>query len=87
MEALLRFLFIVVIIYYAIKLFIRYALPWFLARFMKKQAEKFSGMNGFPNAENNQAKDGEVRMEDSNVKKKNKDDSGFGEYVDYEDVE
>lgn len=86
MEALLRFLFIVVIIYYAFKLFIRYALPWILTRFMKKQQEKFNNMSGFQNGDYNSTNEGDVKVKTSN-KSKPKDDSEFGEYVDFEELD
>ena len=85
MEALLRFIFIVVLIYYGFKLFIRYAMPWLLARFMKKQQDKFNNMSGFPNANNNQTKEGEVHIK-TKQSSKTKDDTDFGEYVDFEDI-
>ncbi len=60
-------------------------MPWLLTRFMKKQQEKFNNMNGFPNNNPQNSRDGEVHIK---TKKSNnvKDDSDFGEYVDFEDV-
>ena len=85
MEAFLRFIFIVFIIFYGIKLFVRFALPWLLARFMKKQQDKFNNMSGFPNNNQNRTKDGEVHIK-TKPSNNAKDDSDFGEYVDFEDV-
>lgn len=86
MEALLRFLFVVVIIYYGFKLFLRYVVPWMITRFMKKQQDKFNQMNGFPNSEHSRKKDGEVNIKSKQTKKSGEDTS-FGEYVDFEDVD
>ncbi len=85
MEALLKFLFVVVVIYYGLRLFIRYAAPWLIARFMKKQASKFSNMRGFQNENFNQSQEGEVKVKPSNTNKSKEDDK-FGEYVDFEDI-
>ncbi len=43
-------------------------------------------MNGFPNANHNSTNEGEVHIK---TKKSNsaKNDDGFGEYVDFEDVD
>ena len=84
LEALLKFFFFIIVIYYAFKLFIRYALPWIIARFMKKQQEKFN-MGGFQNGNHQQEDEGSVKVK-SNKTNKPKDDSEFGEYVDFEDV-
>ena len=86
MEALLRFIFVAVIIYYSFKLFFRYAVPWMITRFMKKQQDKFSQMNGFPNSGYNRKKDGEVNIK-SKQTKKSRGDTSFGEYVDFEDID
>ncbi len=86
MEVFLRFIFVVVLIYYGFRLVIRYVVPWLIARFMKKQQDKFNQMNGFANSSDNQKKEGDV---DLNTKRnqKSKEDDGFGEYVDFEDVD
>jgi len=81
MEILLGIILFLVIIYYAFKIFLRYGLPWILARFMRNQQEKFNQQY-----QHNTQKEGEVRLK-NNKSKKEKDDSDFGEYVDYEDVD
>lgn len=86
MEALLRFLFVVILIYYGFRLVIRYVVPWMIARFMKKQQEKFNQMNGFADTNYNQKKDGEVNIKTRQAHK-TKEDDNFGEYVDFEDVD
>ena len=40
MEGFLKIVFILFLSYYAVILFFRYALPWLLGRFIKKQQEK-----------------------------------------------
>lgn len=80
MELLLGIILFFILFYYLFRFFLRYGLPWILARFVRKQQEKYNQQNQY-----NSTKDGEVRIKNSKPKK-GKDDSGFGEYVDYEDV-
>lgn len=86
MEALLRFIFIIVVIYYGFRLFFRYAVPWIITRFMKKQQDKFNQMNGSHNSKFSQKKEGEVNIKSKHTKK-TEEDASFGEYVDFEDVD
>lgn len=82
MDVLLGIILFFILFYYIFKLFLRYALPWLLARFMHKQQNKFYQQQGFQ-SEN---QEGEVKIK-RDKSKKAKDDSSFGEYVDYEDVD
>jgi len=82
MDVLLGILLFFVLIYYAFKLFLRYGLPWLLARFFKKQQDKFNQQQ--TNSKNRE--EGEVRISNS-TSKKTKDDKTFGEYVEYEDLD
>lgn len=86
MEALLTFIFFIVVFYYAFRLFIRYAAPWLIARFMKKQQERYNNMSGFQQHNQSGKEEGEVTVK-SSKSDKSKDDSGFGEYVDFEEVD
>ncbi len=86
MEVFLRFIFVVVLIYYGFRLVVRYVVPWMIARFMKKQQDKFNQMGGFNNPNHNQPKEGDVNIKTTQTHKSKKDD-GFGEYVDFEDVD
>jgi hypothetical protein len=81
MDILLGIILFFVLLYYALKLFLRYGLPWLIGRFMHNQQNKYQQQQGF----NTDKKEGEVRVK-MDKRKKSKDDSGFGEYVDYEDV-
>jgi len=83
MDLFLGILLFFVILYYGLKLFLRYGLPWLITRFMKNQQSKFNqfGQQQQPQ----QKKEGEVEIKGSK-KKKQKDDDDFGEYVDFEDI-
>jgi hypothetical protein len=82
MDMLLGILLFFVIIYYVFKLFLRYGLPWLLARFVKKQQDKYNQQqNG-----SQERKDGEVKIKNK-TPQKIKDDKSFGEYVEFEDLD
>ncbi len=81
MEAIIRFIFVLVLVYYAFKLTIRYVLPWILTRFVKKQQEKYDDMNT-----NYTSGDGEVHVKTKTTNKA-KHESDFGEYVDFEEID
>ncbi len=85
MEVLLWIILIFFILGYAFRLFFRYALPWLLAQFLKKQQEKFSQMSGQGNPQQPKA-EGEVKIRKSPKTSSSTDDIEFGEYVDYEDI-
>ena len=80
MEVFLGIILFFVILYYAFKLFLRYVLPWILARFIRNQNERFS-----QHYQSTKPEEGEVRIRKNKANRK-KDDNGFGEYVDFEDV-
>jgi|FLOH01.1.fsa_nt_gi hypothetical protein len=84
-EALLRFLFVVVIIYYGFKLIFRYIVPWVIKRVIKKHSDNFNQMNGFSNSDFEKKKEGEVNIKSRNINNPDQD-KDFGEYVDFEDV-
>jgi len=86
MEALLRFIFIVALVYYGFKLVARYVMPWVITRFIKKQQQKFNDMNGVNNSSYDTKNEGEVHIKIKKPKSA-KNDDGFGEYVDFEDVD
>jgi len=70
-----------ILFYYLVKIFFRYVLPWLLKRYVKKQQEKF-GQNAWKQEE---PKEGEVTIKKT-MQTKPKDDNGFGEYIDFEEV-
>ncbi len=84
MKTLLTFIFFAVVFYYAFKLFARYALPWLIARFMRKQQEKFNNMSSVN--QNHFYNDNNEKTATNKKKNTDKDDTDFGEYVDFEEV-
>lgn len=83
MDFFLGLILFFVILYYGLKLFLRYGLPWLIARFMKNQQSKFNQYG--QQQQSTQKKEGEVEIK-VRKKKKHKDDDDFGEYVDFEDI-
>ncbi|MCF6341889.1 MAG: hypothetical protein L3J31_03690 [Bacteroidales bacterium] len=86
----MKFLFWIILIFlvlsYGMKLFMRYGLPWLLGRFMKKQQEKFN--RGYDQRQDTQQqrREGDVEINVPSAKAQKKD-TGFGEYIEFEDVD
>ena len=81
------FLWLVLIIFLlslGFRLFLRYGMPWLLARFMKKQQEKFNQAYNKQQGFYQEKKEGEVEINIPPKKEQKKDDE-FGEYVDFEE--
>lgn len=87
---LLRTIAIIVLIYYGFKMLTRYVFPFLLKRWVNKKMGQFQnqGQAGFDNEE--KAKDfakkheGEVKIKS---KSKKTETEGFGEEVDFEEVD
>jgi hypothetical protein len=56
-------------------------LPWLLARFIRKQQEKFTNMNFSRQPQE------EIRVKSNKKSTVKRDDGSFGEYVDFEEIE
>ena len=82
MDVFLGILVFLMLLWYGFKIFLRYGLPWLLARFVRKQQAKYGSFNG---ATTNPPDEGEVKVRKKPTQS-NKDDKSFGEYVDFEDV-
>ena len=77
---LLRTILIIIIVYYAFRLFARYVMPW-LARYVIRKSMQDAGRQ----QEARQKKNGEVTIDPSPNRKGALDN--IGEYVDYEEVD
>ena len=78
----LRTLFIIAIIYFAIRIFTRYILPMLVDKGVKNMQEK---MKDQYQQQRNQRKEGEVTIEYNSKNKNSKQNQG--EYVDFEEVD
>jgi len=78
---LFKVFFILVIVWYVMKLIIRYIVPKAILHFIKKR-------QGFGNNDNSrkQPKEGEIHIKMDRPPKNGKNDKDFGEYVDFEEV-
>tara|TARA_R110000868_G_scaffold224505_2_gene476658 strand:+ start:631 stop:906 length:276 start_codon:yes stop_codon:yes gene_type:complete len=77
-----RTLLIIALIYYGIKLIVRFLLPLVLRNFIKKQQDKFQNQY-----QNQQKKGNFSAKESSNDSASSKRKDKLGEYVDYEEVD
>ncbi len=83
--ALLRFLLILFISYYAFKLIVRYVLPFFLKRHINKFQQQFYNQNPHLDPEEAKRREGEIKIK-SKKDKNSKSSEIDGDYVDYEEV-
>ncbi len=83
MNGFLTFILIILVFWYGGKLFFKYALPWLILHLLNKQQEKYK--QGFDTAAGK--KEGEVEIKVDKTAKPKTNDAGFGEYVDFEEVE
>ncbi|MCD4696569.1 MAG: DUF4834 family protein [Bacteroidales bacterium] len=76
---LLRTILIIVLVYYMVKLFVRFVLPFIARYFIRKSFSNFQNQK-----QTTSKKEGEINV-DYTPKKKNLGDD-LGEYIDYEEV-
>ena len=79
----LRFVIVLLVIWYGTKLIIKYVLPWLLMRFINKQQKNF---DNYSNPGNTKGEDGVNKKKEKSETRK-KGDPLFGEYVDFEEIE
>ncbi|PCJ82448.1 MAG: DUF4834 domain-containing protein [Flavobacteriales bacterium] len=87
MPNLLRTILIILLIYFVIRLFTRYVMPFLLRMFVNKAQRNFEQKMNEMHGQQEQRPEGEMRVDynpNKNQKKKKDDD---GEYVDYEEVD
>jgi hypothetical protein len=80
----LRTLLVIVILYYGIRLVVRYLFPMLLDRGLKNMQQKMQDQQR--NQQRSNRREGEVTIEGQPSKGKKNDRSG-GEYVDFEEVD
>ena len=79
---MLRFLFILAILYLLFKLFVRYALPYLLRMFVRKAQRDFSKHHREP-----KGKEGNINIHQQDPESKAKKKDKPGDYIDFEEVE
>jgi len=80
----IRTLFIIAIVYFAIRLFTKYILPYFVKKGIKNMQEKMHDQ--YREQQRSERKEGEVTIEKNQEDKKNSHPDE-GEYVDFEEVD
>lgn len=83
----LKTILIVLLVYYGLKLLIRFATPYILRYISKKAGQQFEQFFGNPAAPNNPShEEGKITI-DNIPSQKRSNDKKVGEYVDYEEVD
>ncbi len=87
MVGLFKTLFIILVIYYVLRLFTRYVVPFFAKRYINKMQKDLYNQQYQQGNHHKKKREGDViingQQQRSNKKDSNKD---IGEYVDYEEV-
>ena len=81
----LNILFIIILIIIALRLFMRYVVPFLLMRYFKKKQKEFMGKMQDGQAQQRQSGEVNVKFDPDKSGKTTLND--IGEYTDYEDVE
>jgi predicted membrane protein len=83
---LLKFIFVVILIYYAFRILFKYVFPYILKHYIKKTQSKY-----FYQEEElkkvKKKKEGKVNIDYVPEKDKEKKDTDLGEYVDFEEID
>ncbi len=78
---LLKEFFILILIWYVMKLIVRYIVPKVILRFINKRWG-----NGDDDSRRKPSKEGEINIKVEHPAKSKMDEDDFGEYVDFEEV-
>jgi len=82
MESILIFILWAFVIYYTLRLILRFLVPFLLARFVKRMQNK---MSGFDQQGNPPQEEGKVNVKYT-PKEATKSTADIGEYVDFEEI-
>ncbi len=82
----LRTILIILVIYYGLKIIMRFAFPLLMKRFMGKMERKFQEQQGGYRPSQPRSKVGETII-DKKPTSNSRTNNDVGEYVDYEDVD
>lgn len=87
MESVLKFLFIVILIYYFFKVLGRWIFPFLVKRWMNRFQRKFFEQNPHINPDFDRGKEGDVNIKyESKGNTTAKSDVEIGDYVDFEEI-
>ncbi|MCK4360542.1 MAG: hypothetical protein KAV70_02255 [Bacteroidales bacterium] len=83
---LLKFIFVVILIYYAFRILFKYVFPYILKQYIKKTKNKYFYQEG-ELKKDKKKKEGKVNIDYVPEKDKGKNDTELGEYVDFEEID
>lgn len=87
MESVLKFLFIIIMIYYFFKVLGRWIFPFLVKRWMKRFQKRFFEQNPHINPDFDRGKEGEVNIKYNQQQNTgNKNNENIGDYVDFEEI-
>lgn len=81
-----RLLLIILFIYYAFSLIMRYVMPMLMRKYVNDFQKRFTQENQYSKDEMNRKKEGEVSIEFVEKDQNNNEHPDDGEYVDYEEI-
>jgi len=79
---LIRVIFILIVVWYVMKLIVRYLIPKVIFYFINRQQNSGETKN-----HRKPSKEGEMKIKVEHPEQNKKDEDNFGEYVDFEEVE
>lgn len=82
MELFLLVIFWIIVVYYAFKLTLRYAVPWLVKRYIRKMQQNMDGFG----QKHSSPQDMDGLKVDPSVKAESRIDPEAGEYVDFEEI-
>lgn len=85
MHGFLKFIFILIIIVYILKLLFRYVLPFLLSRYLKRKMNDFGGKTWEFNNPYQSKNEGDITI-DKNTTSKKQYSKNSGEYIDFEEI-
>ena len=81
----LKFLFIVILIYYLLRLIGRYVMPYLISVFIRRAQDRMMGNDG--TQQKRAKKEGEVSIDSAPKKSTKASKENLGDYVDFEEIE
>ena len=79
--SLLKVIFILILIWYVIKLIVRYVIPKAIFHFLNKQQNTEGSAK-----KRKTSKEGEINIKMEHPHKSKKEEDNFGEYIDFEEI-
>ena len=82
----IRTILFIIILYYLVKVIVRYIIPLFFSHYINRRMNDFSNRHYTQQQYNPRKKEGEVTIDDSNTHSSSTKRKDQGEYVEYEEI-